>query len=97
MATNLNMMKLRSEPGSVIDRVFYKNESFIVEKAGEERAVIVPLREYKEMQRRRQYAKEQFWAMTQEIQERMKDKAPDEIEREIQRAIDEVRAAKKRE
>jgi prevent-host-death family protein len=95
MATNVNMMKLRNEPGSVIDRVFYRNESFIVEKSGEERAAIVPVREYKEMQRRRQQAKDNFWIMTQEIQARFKDKDPDEVEQEIQRAINEVRAAKK--
>lgn len=92
MAINLNMMKLRNEPGSIVDRVFYRNESFIVEKSGEPRAAIVPVRDYRDLQRRRQEAKKQFWAMTQELQGAFKDVDPDEVEREIAAAIAEARA-----
>ena len=89
------MMELRNQPGTLLDRVFYRGESFVVEKAGEARAVIVPVREYEDMQRRKQSAREQFWQMTQELQTAFAGVDPQEIEAEIDKAIQEVRAAKK--
>jgi prevent-host-death family protein len=89
------MMKFRTQVGTVLDRVFYRGERFIVEKAGEPRAVIVPVREYEEMLRRKQAAKERFWKMTQELQASFKDEDPEKVEQVIQEAIDEVRAAKR--
>ncbi len=59
--TTISMMDLRNQPGTVIDRVFYRGETFIIEKAGEAKAAIVPLREYAEFQRKKQEAREQFW------------------------------------
>ncbi len=92
---NISMMELRNQPGTLLDRVFYRGESFVVEKAGEARAVIVPIRDYQEMQQRKQAARERFWAMTQELQQAFEGVDSRKIESEIEQAIREVRAAKK--
>jgi ubiquitin-protein ligase len=39
----LSMMKLRSAPGEVLDRVAQKGEAFVVERNGEQMACLVPL------------------------------------------------------
>jgi prevent-host-death family protein len=93
--STISMMELRNQPGTVIDRVFYRGETFIVEKAGEAKAAIVPLREYEEMKRRKKEAKERFWVMTQELREGMKGVDTQEIQAEIDEAIQEVKAKKK--
>lgn len=84
-------MELRNQPGTLLDRVFYRGESFVVEKAGEARAVIVPIREYKDMVRRKQAARERFWEMTQELRKRLEPYEPEEIQAAIDEAIEAVR------
>jgi prevent-host-death family protein len=64
--TPITAMQLRRGSGKLLDRVFYKSERFVVQKAGEPRAVIVPLREYREMQRRKAEAKKRFFATAEE-------------------------------
>ena len=91
---NYSHDEFRSEPGSVFDRVFYRKETIIVEKSGEPRAVIVPVREYEELQRRKQAAKERFWAMTEEMRKNTSQYAPEEIQAAIDEAIEAVRQAK---
>lgn len=90
-ANVISAMDFRSEPGSVLDRVDYRNEAFIVKRAGKAKAVIIPVREYEQLQRIRQEAKDRFGDMTQELQEAFRDVDPIEIEREISLGIQKVR------
>lgn len=87
-------MKLRSEPGSVFDRVYYQNEAVIVEKSGEPRAAIVPMREYAELQRSKKAAREQFWVMTQAIRHKISQYDPEVVQAAIDEAIEAVRQSK---
>lgn len=90
-------MELRNQPGTVLDRVFYRNESFVVEKAGEPRAAIVPVREYERMQKRRREARERVFAMMDEMRKRVASsgKSAEEVQQIIDEAIEEVRNEKR--
>lgn len=81
-------MKFRSEPGSVFDRVFYRNETIIVEKSGEPRAVILPMRDYEEIQRRKREAKARLLDMIQEVRTRVAQTGISETD--LQSIIDEA-------
>ncbi len=81
--------------GELLDKAFYRRESFVVERAGEPKAVIVPVADYIDYQRRKQVAKKNFWAMTQELYKAFENKDPDEIEREIEVGIAEIRAKRR--
>jgi antitoxin (DNA-binding transcriptional repressor) of toxin-antitoxin stability system len=89
------MMDLRSQPGTVVDNVFYRNQSIVIRRKGKARAVIVPLREYADMQRRKQEAKERFFAMTDEIRKRTAQDDPEAIQAAIDEAVEAVRREKK--
>lgn len=67
-----------------------------MERAGEAKAVIVPVREYQEIQRIKQEARERAWQAAQELQAAFKNVNPQEVEREIERTIQEVRAQKRK-
>lgn len=88
------MMKFRSEPGSVFDRVFYRKETIIIEKSGEPRAVIMPLRDYEDMKRRKEAAKANFFEMVDEIQAKTAQFDPAEMQAAIDEAIEAVRRGK---
>jgi prevent-host-death family protein len=88
---SISMMDLRSQPGTFLDRVFYRNESIVIERAGEPKAVLIPLREYQDLQRRKQEARERFWEMTQEIRKNVAQYDPAEIQAAIDEAISAVR------
>ncbi len=94
MTTTIPMMKFRSEPGSVFDRVFYRKEVIIIEKSGEPRAVIVPVREYEEMKRRKDAAKARFFEIVDNIQAHTAQYDPAEVQAAIDEALEAVRREK---
>jgi prevent-host-death family protein len=94
-ATAITAMDLRREPGKWLDMVDYRNQSFVIQRAGKPKAVIIPFREYEQVRRVRREARERFWAMAQELRAAFKDADPKEVERETAKAIAEVRAIKK--
>lgn len=94
-SNTITAMQLRRTSGKLLDRVFYKGERFVIEKAGEPRAAIVPLREFEEMKRLKAEAKKRLFAMTDEIRQAFANEDKEEIEREIKNAIREVRREKR--
>ncbi len=93
--TTITAMDLRREPGKWLDMVDYRNQSFVIQRAGRPKAAMIPFREYEQVRRVRKEARERFWAMTQELRAAFKDVDPQEVERETTKAIAEVRAKKK--
>lgn len=85
------MMDFRKSPGSVVDRVMYLNQVMVVKKAGKPTVGIVPIRELLELQRRRQAAKGRFWRMTQTLRAQFAGVDPEELERKITSALEQVR------
>ncbi len=85
------MMELRSQPGTVVDNVFYRNASFVIQRAGKAKAVIVPLRDYAAMQQMKREAKARLFALIDEVQTRTAKVDPDEIQQAVDEAIASVR------
>jgi prevent-host-death family protein len=96
-ATTITAMDLRRQPGRVLDRVDYRREIFIVERAGASKAAIVPLREYWEMKRLKAEARARAGEIIDEMRERNKDIDPEEFQQQTEKAIREVRAAREKE
>lgn len=97
MTTTVNTTDLRKEPGRFLDRVFYRNERFIVKSGNEPRAVIVPLADYEAMERLKVQARERFFALTDEVRKRVEQAGmtDEELQAQIDEAIAEVRAENK--
>jgi prevent-host-death family protein len=89
----ITAMDLRRGAGTFLDRVAYRGERFIVERAGKPKAVLVSVAEYEQMERLRQEAKANFFAMTDDIRTRVAQSglSEQELEALIEQAITEVR------
>jgi prevent-host-death family protein len=81
--------------GELLDKAFYRRESFVVERAGEAKAAIVPLAEYDEMLRIKQEAKKRFFALVEEIQKRTSANDPKQVQRAIDEAIENTKPTSK--
>lgn len=92
---SVSAMDFRKEPGRFLDRVSYRGESFLIERAGEPKAVLVPIRDYQAMKRLKETAKDRFFSMTKELRQSFKNVDSKEIEVEIEKAIGETRKTKK--
>ncbi len=86
---HISTMDLRARLGDVLDRVRLRFDTFVVERKGEEVAAIVPIermRRLEEFARRRADELERF---QREVAERVGEA---EIERQLRRSLEEVRA-----
>ena len=83
---SISAMELRSNPGTVLDRVDYRNESFIIERAGKPKAVLIPVYDYQKLLRIKKDAKQNLFRMIDKIQKRASQYDP----KKIQSAIDEA-------
>lgn len=91
-ATTINAMNLRREFGTLLDRADYRNESFVIERAGKPKAVLVPYSEFEQLQRIRREAREQFFATVDEMREAFSDLSEQEINALVEEAVQSVRA-----
>lgn len=91
-ATTINAMALRRESGTLLDRADYRNESFVIERAGKPKAVLVPYTEFEQLQRIRQEAEERFFAAVDEMREAFSDMSEQEINALVDEAVQSVRA-----
>ena len=90
----IDMMTLRSQPGTVVDNVFYRNASIVIQRAGKAKAVIVPLQEYEAILRIKREAKERLFALIDDVQTRTAQYDPDEVKQAIDEAVASVRKEK---
>lgn len=88
---SVSMMDFRKSPGRVVDQVTYLKQTLVIKKAGKPTVGIVPIHELLAIQRQREAAKAQFWQITQAVHERLADVDPEELQREIDEAIAQVR------
>lgn len=91
-STTVSAVQVRQKLGELLDKAYYRGESFIVERAGEAKAVIVPLVEYQQMTRLRRAARERFSVMTEELRAAFADEDPQTVDGEIAQAIKAVRS-----
>ena len=88
VSRTVSAQEARRKFGELLDKAFYRRESFVVERAGEPKAVIVPMSEYNEMQRLREEARKRLFARIDQTQAQLAARDPDAFEAIIQEAID---------
>ena len=91
----ISAMDLRKDTGKILDLADYRNERFLVERAGKAKAVIIPVREYQDYQRVKQESKDAFFKTVDLLQKRLTDKDPKAIEAAVESAIYAVRQENK--
>jgi prevent-host-death family protein len=72
----VNAMQARKQFGRLLEEVFYQSQRVIIERAGRPMAVLVPLEQYRQWQQQRAT----FFAMVDEVQARMRQLSPAELE-----------------
>lgn len=86
---SISAMELRSNPGSLLDRVDYLKESFIIERAGKPKAVLVPLSLYRVVEE----ARSALFSSNRQIRKVFAKEPREKIQKEIEKSIREVRNA----
>lgn len=88
---SISAMDLRRSPGEFLDRVDYRNETFVIEQYGEPKAVLISVREYQQAQQKKSEAKKRLFVMIDSIRQQFADEDPEVIEQEIEAALQESR------
>ena len=91
MAKRLSVKDARANFSDVLGSVYYGKEPVIVERKGRPMAVIISPEQWERYQRQ---VKAGFFEAIDRIQQRNLDKDPDEVERDVAEAIDEVRRSR---
>lgn len=84
---SISAMELRRQPGTVLDRVYYRGESVIVERSGEPRAVIVPLIEYEQIKKARAKVRKRLFSRIDKMRKAFEGESPKKVEKLISQAI----------
>lgn len=84
---SISAMDLRSNPGTILDRVDYRQESFVIERAGKAKAVLIPVSVYKKIEE----AHQRVFTTNKQIARAFKKESPKKIVKEINKAIAEIR------
>jgi prevent-host-death family protein len=83
----ISAVEARKRLGEVLESVYYRGDEVVIERAGKAMAVVIPAERYEAMERSR----ERLFELIEKNWERNKDIPYEEIEREVQQAIGEVR------
>jgi prevent-host-death family protein len=89
----INAMDLRREPGQYLDRVYYRKERFVVQRAGEPKAVLIPVSEYQQVQRIQAGARARFFAQSEQMRAAFADLDDIELRQLIDEALTAARAS----
>ncbi len=84
---SISAMDFRTSPGTILDRVDYRKESFLIERAGKPKAVLIPLSLYQYIEK----ARERIFTANKNMRKAFKKVNPITIEAEITKTIQQVR------
>ena len=91
MVKRLSAKDARNSFSDILGRVYYGKETVIVEKQGKPMVAIIDIEQYEKWMAER----EARFKVFHEIWAKNKDKDPKQVERDVAKAIAEVRAAKR--
>ena len=91
MKRRISAVEARKRLGEILESVYYRGDEVVIERAGKPMAVVIPAQRYEVMERSR----ERLFELIEKNWERNKDIPYEEIEREVQQAIEEVRGTKR--
>ena len=84
---SISAMDFRANPGTILDRVDYRKESFLIKRAGKPKAVLIPISLYQIVEN----ARKRLFASNKHIQKTFADVKIATMERELNKAIIAVR------
>jgi len=88
--TAITAMQLRQSPGRILDRVFYKNESIVIERSGEPMAAVVPLSDYEKIQALKTKAKESLFSRIDALREKVEEQDISQLKKDLKEAMAEI-------
>lgn len=91
MKRRISAVEARKRLGEILESVFYRGDEVVIERAGKPMAVVIPAERYEAMERSR----ERLFELIEKNWEQNKDVPSDEIERDVQRAVEEVRGQRR--
>jgi prevent-host-death family protein len=77
----------RQRLGELLEGVFYRGDEVVIERAGKPMGVVIPMAQYEQIEA----ARRRFWQKVEEIREQNRDVDPEQVERDVQAAVDAVR------
>jgi prevent-host-death family protein len=95
MTQTIKASEARAQWGQILNKVFKRQTRVIVEKSGIPVAAIISADDLERLNRMDEQRARNFAAL-QEMRDAFKDVSPEEIEREVTKAIAEVRAENRR-
>ncbi len=88
MVKKINALKARKNLGQLLEEVYYKDNQYVIERAGRPMAAVVPVWQLEGWRKRR----ERLFGMVEEVWKKNKKEKPEIIEREVQEAVRAARA-----
>lgn len=92
MVKNINALKARQNLGQLLEEVYYKNDQYVIERAGRPMAAVVPVWQ---LEQRRERGN-RFFEAVQEVWRRNRSVKPETISREVEVAVRAVRPKTRR-
>ena len=83
----ISAVEARKRLGEILESVHYRGDEVVIERAGKAMAVVIPAERYETLEKSR----ERLLELIEKNWERNKDAPFKEVEREVQRAVEEVR------
>jgi prevent-host-death family protein len=80
MQRTVSAQDARQRLGELLESVYYRGDSVIIERAGKPMGVVISPRRFAEIERRREEARQRLFAKMDQIHERTKNEDPEEIE-----------------
>lgn len=87
MKRRVSAVEARKHLGEILEGVFYRGDEVVIERAGKPMAAVIPTERYRSMEERRQRVLE----LLERTHERNKNVPYEVIQREVDKAIREVR------
>lgn len=88
MVKKMNALKARKNLGQLLEEVYYKDNQYVIERAGRPMAAVVPVWQLEGWRKRR----ERLFGMVEGVWKKNKKEKPEVTEREVQEAVRAVRA-----
>ncbi len=87
------MMELRRQAGELLNTVLYSKKSYLVQRSGEDMAVIVPVPEYAEYLRQKDDARQRLAQKIEHVRQQIESSgvSENELRSVIDKVIEEVR------
>jgi prevent-host-death family protein len=72
-------MRARGNLGQILEEVYYRGDQYIIERSGKAMAAVVPVEQFEQWRKER----EAFFEVVDEIRERNRKVAPEQVEQDV--------------